>query len=225
MHQVVVQSKNLLSSDRWNVEYFIIDDTWVANANANNFTRIGDVAKELKRTIAPNERPESQCTYIGLENIEANTGRFVGNLFCQGADILSRAKIAAKNAVLYGRLRPTLNKVALVPCDANEWVCSTEFIVLEADLKKIHPRFLRELLASEYVTTQVTRFVTGASLPRLPSENLLSMKVPIPEMSVQMEVVERLLDLDREREAVHTRLNAFPSDYWLAISKAVELKV
>lgn len=220
MHHVVISGNELRSSDRWNVEYFIIDDKWIGDEKSRNFVPIGTLVNQLKKTLAPGEQPTSLFTYIGMENVEGGTGRFVGNAISKGSEILSRAKIAPSNCVLYGRLRPTLNKVALIPHDAAGWVCSTEFIVLEAIENKIHPRLLRELLASEYITSQVERFIRGASLPRLPAENLLTLKVPVPPMEEQLKIVERLRKLDNERDEVYARLSSLPQDYWTAISQA-----
>jgi type I restriction enzyme S subunit len=51
--------------------------------------------------------------YVGLENIESQTGEIINCKDVDGATIESQKYFFDSNHVLYGKLRPYLNKVAL----------------------------------------------------------------------------------------------------------------
>jgi type I restriction enzyme S subunit len=68
----------------------------------------------------------SQLPYVGLENIESNTARFIGSTEQQS--MKSSTFRFSDQHVLYGRLRPYLNKV-LVP--DFEGHCSTEIFPIK----------------------------------------------------------------------------------------------
>lgn len=62
--------------------------------------------------------------YLGLEHVEGETGRVLGHADAKG--VLSTTVAYRAGDVLYGKLRPYLNKVTVAPFDG---VGSTEFIV------------------------------------------------------------------------------------------------
>jgi hypothetical protein len=116
-----------------------------------------------------------------------------------GSNILSRSKVFRENDVLYGRLRPNLNKVFLAEPPISEGVCSGEFYVLIPDAQKVRPRFLRAILASNYVQAFVCNWHTGSALPRLQLDDLMNVEVPVPALDVQDELVSLLKRADLER--------------------------
>jgi type I restriction enzyme S subunit len=99
----------------------------------------------------------SQC-YIGLENIESGSGRFIATQ----PNVTEGAAIAIKpNDVLFGKLRPYLAK-----CHLAEWegCCSSEFLVLRAN--KCNPRFLQYSLLSPAFLDYVNMSTYGTKMPR-----------------------------------------------------------
>src|ERR1700749_5073824 len=66
-----------------------------------------------------------QLPFIGMEQVEDHTRRLLGTV--PSAAMKSTAFNFFKGDVLYGRLRPYLNKVY---CAEFEGLCSSEFIVL-----------------------------------------------------------------------------------------------
>ncbi len=68
--------------------------------------------------------------YIGLENIESNTGQLVNFSETSGDGIKSNKFQFTKEHILYGKLRPYLNKVYLPNFTG---VCSTDIIPIKPD--------------------------------------------------------------------------------------------
>ena len=107
---------------------------WRFDPQALHPEREACIAELQKRTSHPlrksatfwrdlrTEIPEG-VIYIGLENIEANTGRYLPS---SEKESVSSAFAFRKGQVLFPKLRPYLNKVFLAPFDG---LCSTEFHV------------------------------------------------------------------------------------------------
>lgn len=64
--------------------------------------------------------------YVGLEHIESNTGRFIGSLDLQS--VKSSTFRFSSEHVLYGRLRPYLNKAFAPDFEGH---CSTEIFPIK----------------------------------------------------------------------------------------------
>src|SRR5690606_31764178 len=84
---------------------------------------------------------EPRDLYIGLENVEPVSGDVINASRISQQHVRSRAKIYSGGQILYGRLRPYLRKAALIPRDAPNGLCSTEFIVLEPRTDLVDPVF------------------------------------------------------------------------------------
>jgi hypothetical protein len=146
---------------------------------------IGSLVSERRDTIDPQERPHEKFNYLGLENIQPTTGSLVHFAPKLGAEVRSRSKTFYRNDILYGRLRPYLNKVYVADDPVPEGICSGEFYVLTPRTEIVLPHFLRSLLASRFVHLYVSRWQTGSALPRLQLQDLFSISVPLPPLHIQ----------------------------------------
>ncbi|MDE4984323.1 restriction endonuclease subunit S, partial [Francisella tularensis subsp. holarctica] len=61
------------------------------------------------KTLVPDDN--QKYNYVCLENIEGNTGRLIDFCETKGKEIKSSKVELKKGIVLYGKLRPYLNKV------------------------------------------------------------------------------------------------------------------
>ncbi|MAJ97568.1 MAG: hypothetical protein CMI56_03065 [Parcubacteria group bacterium] len=125
------------------------------------------------------EIPEN-LPYVGLENIVSNSGEYVET---GEKESVSSAFVFKKGDVLFPKLRPYLNKVFYADFDG---VCSTEFHVLEA--QKVSPFFLFSFLSRSVVVEQTSRLMTGNTLPRLQTDDVKELLVPIPKEEKQEKI-------------------------------------
>src|SRR3989344_7295347 len=125
------------------------------------------------------EIPEGM-PYLGLENIASNSGEYVEN---GDKESVSSAFVFKRGDVLFPKLRPYLNKVFYADFDG---VCSTEFHVLRA--QKCQPFYLFAFLSRSIVVEQTSRLMTGNTLPRLQTEDVENLFVPIPNEAKQKKI-------------------------------------
>ncbi|MGA9996696.1 MAG: restriction endonuclease subunit S [Pyrinomonadaceae bacterium] len=168
----------------WKVEFFC-GESLPHVATAFPLCVIGDIVRERKESIDPQAQPDNLINYLGLENVQSTTGNLVDFAARYGKEIKSRSKIFRPGDILYGRLRPYLNKVYVADGLVESGICSTEFLVLIPDIKRVLPHFLRGLLSSAFVHQVVSRLQTGSALPRLQLDDLLSIEVPLPPIGQQ----------------------------------------
>jgi type I restriction enzyme, S subunit len=125
--------------------------------------------------------------YVGLENIESHTARFIGSTEPQS--VKSATFRFSSEHVLYGRLRPYLNKAIAPEFDGH---CSTEIFPL-----KPCPQLLREYLLywllSDSTMNLINNTCTGARMPRADMNEVLDFNFPIPPLPEQKRIV-RILD-------------------------------
>lgn len=126
---------------------------------------------------------ENSLPYIGLENIESGSGRYIDTT----SEVEGMANRFCKNNVLFGKLRPYLSKVYLAEKDG---ICSTEFIVY--DTKSNNCRFIHKLLLSQAFIEVVNSSTYGAKMPRANSDFINNIYVQIPPLSEQQSISDYL---------------------------------
>lgn len=158
---------------------------------------LGEVLEISRERIEPTEHPNTSFNYVGLENIEGHTGRLLQYQPTRGAEIKSTKNVFHRGEILYGKLRPYLNKVHLATEDG---ICSTDVYVLRPQQHQIHPSFAANYLRSPSVLGVVSNAMAGANLPRIGQEPLLKIPVPVPPLADQERIVTLLEEAEELRK-------------------------
>lgn len=198
----IVASKDLFLKNVWSVQFFLPQEELKTN-NEFQLVKMGHLIHERKESITLTNE-DANVNYIGLENIEARTGRVVSFLPKQGDEIKSTCKCFYKGDILYGRLRPNLNKVYYND-RFNEGVCTTEILVLTPILDMVNPIYLSELLRTEIINKRIAALIKGAALPRVAMSDLKQLLLPIPSLQKQNDIAKEILKKRKELEE-HIRL-------------------
>jgi type I restriction enzyme S subunit len=121
--------------------------------------------------------------YVGLEHIESHTARFIGSSEPQPVKS-STFRFSAAH-VLYGRLRPYLNKALAPDFDGH---CSTEIFPLKPcpDLSR---EFLLFWLLANETCDRINATCTGARMPRAQMNDVLNFEIPVPPLAEQQRIV------------------------------------
>jgi restriction endonuclease S subunit len=186
------------------------------------WVRLGDIVHNRLETIDPQAYPDRVFHYLGLENVESLTGDLANFRARYGREILSRSKVFRRGDILYGRLRPYLNKAYLAEGNTSEGICSGEFYVLTPRGERVLSRFLRTVLASPYVQQYVGSWQVGSALPRLPLEELMTLEIPLPPLSVQRDYEEFIAHQETSRRRLKAELEALPGLAMDAFVRALE---
>jgi type I restriction enzyme M protein len=161
---------------------------------------LGEIFNKVTENINPKEK-KGEVIFIGLENIEANTGKLVGKVDNNYSEIKSSKSTFKSGDILYGKLRPNLNKVFL---SDRYGICSTDLYVLRGDKSKIDPLFFTSYMRSKTFNDEVLKGISGAQLPRISWSYFSKIIIPLPtidiqhKISIQIEREQDLIDANRE---------------------------
>lgn len=187
---------------------------------------LGEVCSLRGETILPSDF-QGQVEYIGLENIESYSGRLVGEILADYSSIKSTKNRFVKGDILYGKLRPNLNKVTLA---GFEGICSTDIYVLVADIERVMPEYVTLLMRTPFFNEQVLMGLKGSQLPRVGWNYLASLEIPLPPLDVQREIVaeieayQRVIDGARQVvESYQPRIAIDPAWPVLTIGEVCEV--
>lgn len=138
-----------------------------------------------RQGLFPDDPIASRLPFVGVENVESETGNLN---FGKGSRIGSQKSTMFRfdeRHVLYAKLRPYLNKVAIPDFVGR---CSTELVPL-LPRDGIDRSFLAYLLRRRSTVDFVMSSVSGSRMPRTDMNALLSMRVPLPPLEEQRRIV------------------------------------
>lgn len=172
--------------------------------------QLGDVCTQDRVSVKAGERGDLR--YIGLEGIEQETGSFIEGELSKTPDApRANSFYFTSRHVLYGKLRPYLNKVATPEFEGK---CSTEIVPLLPD-ESLDRDYLAYFLRSPQVVSQISRQTAGARMPRADMGVVLGLEIPIPSLNDQHSIVDILKRADGIRrlrkQAQHTTRQLIPA--------------
>lgn len=123
----------------------------------------------------------SDLEYVGMENIESKSGRYIKSK----SEVEGLANSFEKGNILFGKLRPYLAKVHLAEFDG---ICSTEFLVYQS----AYPDYFSKLLLTDMFIQVVNASTYGAKMPRASSDFIGNLEIPIPLFEEQIAIVQEI---------------------------------
>ncbi len=166
------------------------------------FKELGELA-DVEREIVLPDAIRTDDAYVGLEDIESNSGRICTYKAAKDANLKSSKFRFHRNHILYGKLRPYLNKVALPKQDG---ICSTDILPIKPKDNVADRLFLAYLMRSHYFSKTATERSSGANLPRISPSEIQKIKIPSPPLAIQIEFSKMMSQaesaLEKRREAI-----------------------
>jgi type I restriction enzyme, S subunit len=157
-------------------------DTYKPIPIGNTFTYRNDL-------IRPTDEKTGEIRFIGLQHVESNTGRRIGEDKLYGETLTGRKFIFSPGDIVYGYLRPYLNKVWIADCDG---VCSVDQYVIQPKNKIIDAQYLAYFMRSPAFLDKAIDLTHNLLLPRLRTGLLNSISIPVPSLEEQRRLVAYL---------------------------------
>ncbi|MFT5543702.1 MAG: type I restriction enzyme S subunit [Arenicella sp.] len=143
---------------------------------------------------------------LELEDIEKISSRIIQRLNTSERPFKSTKNKFKKGDVLYGKLRPYLNKVVIAD---DNGVCSTEIIPLDAE-PNVNNHYLFHWLKSEAFLNYVVEVSYGVNMPRLGTKDGLLAPFVLPPLAEQKVIADKLDTLLAKVETTKARLDCIP---------------
>jgi len=160
---------------------------------------IGKIFDFRNDVIHPTDGKFGKLRFIGLQHIESNTGKRIGEDTLYAEKMTGRKFNFSPGEIVYGYLRPYLNKVWIADCDG---VCSVDQYVLKPKSKVIDTDYLAYFMRSPVFLEKAIELTHNLLLPRLRSGLLSNISIPVPPLDEQRRIVAYLDGLQAKVNAL-----------------------
>jgi restriction endonuclease S subunit len=182
---------------RWDISY--VENSNLSNTKSkyktvtlhNLITCLNKDLKGYSLRIETKNFSQNIFQYIGMENVEKNTGHLIEIQQLYGNQIKSQTIKIPKEYIIYGKLRPYLNKYWMNELDYSNVVCSSEFFVFQI-VNSIDKQYFINILGSYIVQRQISDLTSGARMPRISEDIFMNIQIPLPPLSIQKEIAKHI---------------------------------
>lgn len=177
-----IKKENPLSEITEDEIPFDIPENW-------KWVRLGDIssyAQPKKKISQASIRPEMWS--LDLEDIEKDTGNVTVVVKASNRNIVGDKVIFNRGQILYSKLRPYLRKILIAPDDG---ICTSEIVPFDCYcINDAH--YMLQVLRSPYIDTIVNAVSYGVKMPRVGTDTMTNLLIPLPPFAEQKRIVEKL---------------------------------
>ena len=160
---------------------FDIPDSW-------EWVRLGIISSYAETKQKVNATSADPTIWgLDLEDIEKG-GRLLEHKTVGERKAVGDKTVFAKGDILYSKLRPYLLKILVAPDDG---ICTPEIVPFRV-YGGIDPNYIVNYLKSPYVDNLINSITYGVKMPRVGTETMTSLLVPVPPLEEQRRIVEKI---------------------------------
>ena len=156
--------------------------------NSWEWVRLGNISSYAETKQKVNATSADPSIWgLDLEDIEKG-GRLLEHKTVGERKAVGDKTVFVKGDILYSKLRPYLLKILVAPDDG---ICTPEIVPFRV-YGGVNPNFIFNYLKSPYVDNLINSITYGVKMPRVGTETMTSLLVPIPPLEEQRRIVEKI---------------------------------
>ena len=160
---------------------FDIPDSW-------EWVRLGSISTYAETKQKVNATSADPSIWgLDLEDIEKG-GRLLEHKTVGERKAVGDKTVFSMGDILYSKLRPYLLKILVAPDDG---ICTPEIVPFRV-YGGIDPHYIVNYLKSPFVDNLINSITYGVKMPRVGTETMTSLLVPIPPLEEQRRIVEKI---------------------------------
>ena len=164
-----------------------------------------ETMKSVAPAIQSNNKPRSEGNWLlNLDAIQSNSGEVLFKNRVPKSEVNGSIMAFSPDHVLYSKLRPYLNKVA-VPDEYG--FGTTELIPLLPDRTKLTRTYLAHLLRSDAFVSKFSSAVAGTKMPRVTMDVFWKFNIPLPPISLQEKFASFVEQVDKSKFELQKHLD------------------
>ncbi len=153
-----------------------------------NDVRLDEVCNQRNEIVLPSGKGEHK--FVGLEHI--NSGEIKIHAYQLDTDVRSSKFKFYKGDLLYGKLRPYLDKAVIADFDG---ICSTDLLVLRVNNKAFEEFLIYLIHSNQFVRNSISA-TSGTNHPRTSWKEISKFKFRLPPLPEQRRIAEVLGTVD-----------------------------
>lgn len=169
-------------------------------------TKLGKVVDYGKATKCNLEDVQPDTWVLELEDIEKGASKLIQRIEASNRPFKSTKNVFKTGDVLYGKLRPYLNKVLVAETDG---VCTTEIVPIDAE-PFVNNRYLFYWFRGGQFLNYVEAVSYGVNMPRLGTKEGIDAPLVLAPIAEQKVIVYKLDNLLSQVESIKARLERIP---------------
>ena len=174
---------------------FDIPDSW-------EWVRLGSISTYAETKQKVNATSADPSIWgLDLEDIEKG-GRLLEHKTVGERKAVGDKTVFSMGDILYSKLRPYLLKILVAPDDG---LCTPEIVPFRV-YGGIDPHYIVNYLKSPFVDNLINSITYGVKMPRVGTETMTSLLVPIPPLEEQRRIVEKI-------DVVASAVSAYDVEY------------
>ena len=189
-NKIMATDDCILSGDRYRVNRNAINQKWeiVELASVAKFFLDGD-------WIESKDQSENGIRLIQTGNVglaqyldKEEKARFVSN------DTFDRLQCTEvfPGDILISRLPDPVGRACLLPKLDTRMITAVDCTIVRFDERRILPKFFLFFSKSEKYFAEISQYLTGASRRRISRSNLAKVRIPLPPIDIQKEIVDQV---------------------------------
>ena len=142
--------------------------------------------------------------HIGIDSIEKGTGELKGYRTVREDGVISGKYIFTPQHIIYSKIRPNLNKVALPNFDG---LCSADAYPILPNRDNCNRVFLAVAMRSEYYLDYILQFSSRTNLPKVNRKEIAGFRMPLPPLELQEQFAAFIEQTDKSKLAIQQSLD------------------
>ncbi len=164
---------------------------------------LGEITSIDAPMIDPQKTEYANLLHYGPDRIEKETGELLPALTAEQDGLISGKFLCSPGEILYSKIRPYLNKVALV---RERCLCSADVYPVRPDGEVLTKEYLWLLLRSGAFLDYVAGFSRRANIPKLNRKQFSGYQAPLPPLDLQHRFARIVESVERQKERLRGHL-------------------
>ena len=173
-----------------------------SNSKGWSIIKFDDFAK-IDGNMTTDYKKYADYPHIGIDSIEKGTGALKGYRTVKEDGVVSGKYIFTPQHIIYSKIRPNLNKVALPDF---EGLCSADAYPILPNPKNCNRIFLALAMRSDYFLDYILQFSARTNLPKVNRKEIAGFSMPLPPLSLQNDFATFVERVDQQKQTVRQSL-------------------
>lgn len=180
------------------------------NKSKYPLAKLGELIKLHKTKTLKKGILDQEYTLLDLEDIESMTGRILSEDKLV-TEIGSDKTLFGDSDIIISKIDPYLGYTFLND-ESKPYIGTTELLPFKVNKEKALPEFIKYLLLSRDYIEKSLLLMYGKRHPRIYILDLLNIRVPCPDLSIQKKIVEEISEAEERNFQAQERIKRLRKD-------------